>query len=101
MTFTRHGHHIPGTDANDEDQPATRARCGGVQFCRDCASEATIKKVDDLLGGPVDRTVYPMHVGDAIEVHGHRFVLSKLEVEAGCPAKVTFVQPVELIKEHV
>lgn len=100
MTWTRHGHHIPGTNYDTANEPETRVRCFGVQHCRECSLDASASKVDDLLGGPVDRTIFPMNVGDAIEVHGHRFVLSKLEVEAGRPARVTFVQPVELIKEH-
>lgn len=40
MTYTRHGHHIPGTDRNDEQGQVPKARCGGVAICTDCQKDA-------------------------------------------------------------
>jgi hypothetical protein len=39
-----------------------------------------------------------LKMGDEVDILGHWFVLVKLEVEAGKPAKVTFAQPSELIE---
>jgi len=39
-----------------------------------------------------------LKMGDEISILGHWFVLVKLEVEAGKPAKVTFAQPSELME---
>lgn len=39
MTFTSHGHYIPGTPVTN-DPPENRARCGGVKICRKCNEEA-------------------------------------------------------------
>lgn len=38
MTYTSHGHHIPGTIL-DSQRPTLVARCGGVTFCTECAKE--------------------------------------------------------------
>lgn len=40
MTYTKHGHHIPGTVKGPvgEDKPPT-TRCGGPRLCGDCALE--------------------------------------------------------------
>lgn len=38
MAYTRHGHHIKGTDT--ENPPGTQARCGGPGICGDCSSDA-------------------------------------------------------------
>lgn len=37
--YTTHGHIIPGTKYN-EVRPTQAARCGGVNICSQCASEA-------------------------------------------------------------
>lgn len=39
MAFTSHGHHIKGSDKNNE--PTTKARCGGPTICRKCSIEAS------------------------------------------------------------
>lgn len=39
MTYTSHGHHIPGTIL-DALPPETRGRCGGVSLCAICSKEA-------------------------------------------------------------
>lgn len=39
MTFTSHGHYIPGTPVTN-DPPENRARCGGVRICLKCKNEA-------------------------------------------------------------
>lgn len=39
MTYTSHGHHIPGTIL-DKDRPKGVARCGGLRFCKVCLKEA-------------------------------------------------------------
>lgn len=41
MTFTRHGHHIPGTTSDDNgDMFTNRARCGGPRLCDQCSKDA-------------------------------------------------------------
>ena len=42
MAFTKHGHHIPGTDM--DNKPLDRARCGGVGLCHACNSEVNVLK---------------------------------------------------------
>ena len=40
MSYTSHGHHIPGsTELDPEDAPSERARCGGPGTCTTCTSE--------------------------------------------------------------
>jgi hypothetical protein len=39
MTYTEHGHHIPGS-VPDGPRPAKRARCGGVGLCDKCQDDA-------------------------------------------------------------
>ena len=39
--YTRHGHHIPGSIA-DDDQPGVVARCGGVYLCEECREEVSL-----------------------------------------------------------
>lgn len=38
VAYTRHGHHIPGTSKANE--PITKSRCGGPEFCPACSTEA-------------------------------------------------------------
>ena len=38
MSYTRHGHPIPGTPVPD-GPPPVRARCGGPRICQQCALE--------------------------------------------------------------
>lgn len=40
MTYTSHGHHIPGTTTSDEFGQVSRARCGGTLLCPTCAKDA-------------------------------------------------------------
>lgn len=42
MTLTSHGHHIPGTTHDDEQQYPMRHRCGGPDICEACSREATM-----------------------------------------------------------
>lgn len=39
MTYTTHGHHIPGT-VQDQDHKMPIARCGGIGLCAACSIEA-------------------------------------------------------------
>lgn len=39
MTFTKHGHHIPGT-IRDKYNPDSVARCGGTHVCSQCQQDA-------------------------------------------------------------
>lgn len=38
MTYTSHGHHIPGTEK--DFLPPVRARCGAISLCEVCRKEA-------------------------------------------------------------
>lgn len=49
MTYTRHGHHIPGTKTDDEHGQVNRARCGGVILCSVCQQDA-IRAIANLEG---------------------------------------------------
>lgn len=40
MSWTRHGHHIPGTPMSDEGDRPMIARCGGVRLCKACSMDA-------------------------------------------------------------
>lgn len=40
MTYTKHGHHIPGSPGETQ-RPAEVARCGGPSLCSKCSKEAT------------------------------------------------------------
>lgn len=42
MTYTSHGHHIPGTSRDDELGRVNRHRCGGVPLCTTCVKETEI-----------------------------------------------------------
>lgn len=42
MTYTRHGHHIPGTPG-DNDLPTIIAKCGGPNMCVQCYSDAVAR----------------------------------------------------------
>lgn len=39
MTYTRHGHHIPGTVFDDEKGQIQKVRCGGIALCTDCQKD--------------------------------------------------------------
>lgn len=38
--YTSHGHHIPGTDK--DDNPPVADPCGGVENCSQCINETVI-----------------------------------------------------------
>jgi hypothetical protein len=40
MTFTSHGHHIPGSPDYDESEKVPVSRCGGPNLCSTCKHEA-------------------------------------------------------------
>lgn len=40
MTYTTHGHHIPGSPTEDEKPDVPRARCGGTSLCPVCKKDA-------------------------------------------------------------
>jgi len=40
MAYTPHGHHIQGTK-QEQNLPASRARCGGPSLCEECKDYAT------------------------------------------------------------
>lgn len=40
MTYTRHGHHISGTERHDERVSIPVARCGGPGICDQCSVDA-------------------------------------------------------------
>ena len=39
MSWTRHGHYIPGTTMSDVDRPPI-CRCGGIGLCKACNMDA-------------------------------------------------------------
>ncbi len=39
MTYTSHGHHIPGTQTSDDTGPPSVHRCGGPELCLVCKDE--------------------------------------------------------------
>lgn len=41
MSWTRHGHYIPGTTMSDGDRPPI-CRCGGVGLCKACNMDAAL-----------------------------------------------------------
>lgn len=47
MTYTRHGHHIPGTERTDELGQIEKARCGGVAICTVCQQDAARQYLPD------------------------------------------------------
>jgi hypothetical protein len=48
MTYTTHGHHIPGT-VKDDLHPLSVARCGGVSCCAECKQQAVDFLPDDSI----------------------------------------------------
>lgn len=42
MTWTRHGHHIPGSTTQDELALSSRARCGGPHLCKQCDEDFAV-----------------------------------------------------------
>lgn len=48
MTFTAHGHHIPGSPTDDENLEWARARCGGPGVCVPCSREASLFAAQDI-----------------------------------------------------
>lgn len=48
MTYTSHGHHIPGTGRDDERGQVERVRCGGVIICSVCQKEMAKIFASDL-----------------------------------------------------
>lgn len=58
MTYTRHGHHIPGTPLDDE--PDVRMRCGGIGVCKDCSAEALR---NEFIAVPFKEGSIPMSTG--------------------------------------
>lgn len=41
MSWTRHGHYIPGTHMSDDDRPPI-CRCGGIGLCKACNMDAAL-----------------------------------------------------------
>lgn len=41
MSWTRHGHYIPGTTMSDYDRPPI-CRCGGIGLCKACNTDAAL-----------------------------------------------------------
>lgn len=41
MSWTRHGHYIPGTPMSDDDRPPI-CRCGGIGLCKACNMDAAL-----------------------------------------------------------
>lgn len=52
MTYTKHGHHIPGTTL-DGERPMAVKRCGGMRLCPECKMDAEIH-AERTFGEPVD-----------------------------------------------
>jgi hypothetical protein len=48
VSYTSHGHHIPGTTKDDERGQVDRARCGGVALCTVCQQDAARAYEPDL-----------------------------------------------------
>lgn len=40
MAWTKHGHHIPGSEMSEDRPPI--ARCGGPGLCNACSKEASM-----------------------------------------------------------
>lgn len=49
MTYTKHGHHIPGTVKNGSLGSQTVARCGGVRLCKECIDDAAHVYLDEIV----------------------------------------------------
>lgn len=54
MTYTRHGHHIPGTDRNNELGQTKKHRCGGVALCTVCQLDADFEYSDKRIDPPFE-----------------------------------------------
>jgi hypothetical protein len=48
VTYTSHGHHIPGTQRADEAGQIEKARCGGLALCSVCQRDVTQHFLPDL-----------------------------------------------------
>lgn len=48
MTYTSHGHHIPGSTRDDEFGHIPRARCGGVVMCTVCQKDFATHLLPDM-----------------------------------------------------
>ena len=47
MTYTRHGHHIPGTTTDDERGQVEKTKCGGIALCTDCQKDTNFAFLAD------------------------------------------------------
>lgn len=60
MTYTSHGHHIPGTPWDEETGPGI-IRCGGVKLCRECKLEAVrILPKDSAAAVDLTKDLFPI-----------------------------------------
>lgn len=55
MSYTGHGHYIPGTPPSSGVQPTGVAKCGGVQLCPRCIDD--VQHYRELYGSPVPANV--------------------------------------------
>lgn len=62
MTYTRHGHHIPGSPGETE-KPKSIARCGGIANCPTCRGEAAewLSKYDESMILPLGNGEHKPH----------------------------------------
>lgn len=52
MTFTSHGHQIPGTTTEPRPASMLVARCGGPSFCKQCGVEVNRHSAKTLTDPP-------------------------------------------------
>lgn len=74
MAYTAHGHQIPGTIA-EEVRPASVARCGGVNHCKQCKKEAEMALHPSA--GDVDLVDWDIDANRPAEIHERRSGLER------------------------
>lgn len=75
MTYTSHGHHIPGSPTNDEVSQPKVARCGGPSLCKLCQREAAQWRAEAISGPDLTPDGIATQVAD-IRANNDRFVES-------------------------
>jgi hypothetical protein len=69
VTYTRHGHHIPGTPVVAIDQRPSVARCGGPGLCSQCSRDVALAALVE--GKPIEVQEYP--TASELQVDTERF----------------------------
>lgn len=84
MTYTTHGHHIPGTIKGDELAPSV-TRCGGPGMCDQCNREVSVTPKDTPADQPPS---FPAEITTETELEkdlGHILSKHSAENESGTP----------------